>query len=170
MTVDAIRVAIVGDTHGQLDERIEQAVAACDYVVHAGDIGAVSVLETLRARCAKTIAVRGNNDVPGKWVGDLQTLHDLPGEGSLELPGGTLTVVHGDRAGRAKTRHATLRRRYPDARVVVYGHSHRMIMDTDDLPWVLNPGAAGRARTYGGPSGLLLLAGVERWQVDPIRF
>lgn len=170
MTVDVVRVAIVGDTHGQLDERIAQAVAACDYAVHAGDIGAVSVLDALRPRRSRTIAVRGNNDVPGKWVGDTQTLDELPGEGSLELPGGTLTVVHGDRAGRVKTRHATLRRMYPHARVVVYGHSHRLVVDTDDLPWVLNPGAAGRARTYGGPSGLVLLARAERWQVDPMRF
>ncbi len=170
MTTDTVRVAIVGDTHGRLDARIAQAVASCDYAVHAGDIGAVTVLDALRPHRGKTLAVRGNNDVPAKWIGAVAALDRLPEEGSLGLPGGTLVVVHGDRAGRPKTRHATLRRMYPRARAVVYGHSHRLVVDTDALPWVLNPGAAGRARTYGGPSCLVLVAGPGRWQVDPLRF
>jgi hypothetical protein len=35
---------------------------------------------------------------------------------------------------------------------------------------VLNPGAAGRTRTYGGPSCLLLIAGETDWKVEVHRF
>jgi hypothetical protein len=40
----------------------------------------------------------------------------------------------------------------------------------DTVPWVLNPGAAGRTRTYGGPSCLLLIAGETDWKVEVHRF
>lgn len=37
-------------------------------------------------------------------------------------------------------------------------------------PWVLNPGAAGRSRTFGGPSCLLLAAASDGWEVTLHRF
>ncbi|MEQ8496532.1 MAG: metallophosphoesterase family protein, partial [Gammaproteobacteria bacterium] len=76
-----------------------------------------------------------------------------------------LVVVHGHQWPRAGTRHAKLRARWPAARAIVYGHSHRRIVDNDHAPWVLNPGAAGRARTYGGASWLGLAVDRDCWQV-----
>jgi uncharacterized protein len=67
-------------------------------------------------------------------------------------------------------RHARLRAAYPSARAIVYGHSHRLVVDDALTPWVLNPGAAGRARTYGGPSCLVLEANVRSWHVEIHRF
>jgi len=163
-------VAIVSDTHGVLDPRIAECVGRCDYAVHAGDIGAATVLEALRPRLA-VVAVTGNNDVASKWVeGQREVLAALPEEARLALPGGDLVAVHGHRAGAAVARHARLRRAYPDARAVVYGHSHRLSVDVDADPWVLNPGAAGRSRTYGGPSCLILRAAVRSWRVEVVRF
>ena len=163
-------VAIVSDTHGVLDSRIAERVARCDYAVHAGDIGAATVLEALRPRLA-VVAVTGNNDVASKWM-EVQrdVLAALPEEARLALPGGDLVTVHGHRAGAAAARHIRLRRTYPDARAVVYGHSHRLSVDVDADPWVLNPGAAGRSRTYGGPSCLILRAGARSWRVEVVRF
>ena len=140
-----------------------------DTVVHAGDIGSDEVLLQLQ-RHAALVAVRGNNDVPDKWRGGDSRLWALPREAALELPGGRLVVVHGDRAGGAAGRHARLRRRHPGARTVVYGHSHRLTIDTGEPTWVLNPGAAGRNRTYGGPSCLILTAAAGPWQVQERRF
>jgi predicted phosphodiesterase len=79
-------------------------------------------------------------------------------------------VLHGDRVNPAGTRHARLRGRYAEARAVVYGHSHRLVCDTAAMPWVLNPGAAGRDRTHGGPSCLVLTAGAAEWSVEAVRF
>ena len=166
----AERVAILSDTHGLLDPRIAELVAGCDCAVHAGDIGGADVLAAL---CPKgpLVAVRGNNDLPAKWPADQHSLlHGLPEEARLSLPGGELLVLHGHRAGPVRSRHQWLRERYPEARALVYGHSHRLVCDLSARPWVLNPGAAGRARTYGGPSCLLLAVNDRQWAVKKIRF
>ena len=161
------RVAILSDTHGVLDPRIAGAVARCDYAVHAGDVGCSAVLDQLRPQQGLVLAVRGNNDTPSKWPeGEAHVLERLPSQAQLELPGGRIVVVHGDRAGPAKSRHRRLRQQYPQARVVVYGHSHRRVCDRAATPWVLNPGAGGRARTFGGPSFLILHASDREWRVE----
>jgi uncharacterized protein len=161
-----VRVLILSDTHGCVDARIRAQALACDAVVHAGDVGSAAVLDALGPAL---FAVRGNNDVAAKWpAADAARLGALPEQAELELPGGRLVVVHGDHWP-PRNRHAALRRAFPAARAVVYGHSHRLVVDAERLPWVLNPGAAGRARTYGGPSCLLLEAGPQGWQVTPQR-
>lgn len=165
------RIVIVSDTHGFLDPQIADIATECDYVVHAGDIGNAQVLDMLHRRRANVIAVRGNNDTAAKWPSkDRARLRRLPLDAQLELPGGTLTVVHGDRAGSLGTRHARLRAIYPDARAIVYGHSHRLARDKERHPWVLNPGAAGRTRTQGGPSCLVLEIHRRLWRVKALRF
>lgn len=166
-----MRVAIVSDTHGFLDSRIAELVAACDVAVHAGDIVGAGVLAGLRPRRQRVIAVRGNNDTPDRWPRrDRKILERLPSEAVLDLPGGRLVVVHGDRIAPARRRHERLRKIYPEARAVVYGHSHHLVCDRRQSPWIINPGAAGRSRTFGGPSCLLLIAREKRWRVKVIRF
>ena len=61
------RVALVSDTHGDLEPRIVKAVERCGLVVHAGDIGSGAVLDTLAHPDRRVTAVRGNNDVASKW-------------------------------------------------------------------------------------------------------
>lgn len=163
------RIALIADTHGVLDPRIAELVAGCDGCVHAGDIGAGAVLDALRPH-GPIIAVAGNNDTPGNWRGDPARLAALPREAVLPLPGGELVVVHGDRVLPASQRHRRLRQRYADARAIVYGHSHHLALDDDECPWVINPGAAGRARTYGGPSCVVLTADHGGWRVEARRF
>ncbi|MCB1874514.1 MAG: metallophosphoesterase family protein [Chromatiales bacterium] len=165
-----LRVLLVADSHGVLDSRIEAQLAGCDWAVHAGDIGNADVLDRLGA-ASQVCAVRGNNDQPSKWPAqDVHRLAQLNEEARLNFPGGELVVVHGHRVRSAAARHAELRRIYPQARAVVYGHSHRQVCDQQASPWILNPGACGRARTYGGPSCLLLSIAGSRWNVEPIRF
>jgi hypothetical protein len=165
-----IRVAILADTHGQLDRRIETLVRDCDIAVHGGDIGSAGVLARLQPRSGRVYAVRGNNDIPRKWPdGEQMLLEKLPQRAEVDLPGGSLVIVHGHRTG-AAGRHARLRQQHPQARAIVYGHSHRLVSDCDSLPWVLNPGAAGHARTYGGPSCLILVATETDWHVETHRF
>jgi hypothetical protein len=165
-----VRVALVSDTHGVLDPRIAEVVRGCDFAVHAGDIGSRAVLEALTPR-RTLVAVTGNNDVAAKWpAGEHALLAALPGEAGLDLPGGRLVVVHGDRINPAGQRHARLRGRYTEARIVVYGHSRRLVCDQGAEPWIVNPGAAGRSRTFGGPSMVVLTASPRRWSLEPRRY
>lgn len=165
-----MRVAILSDTHGSLDPRIAELVAACDLAVHGGDLGNARVLAALQPRSGRVVAVTGNNDVPEKWPEDEHPLlAAIPEQAEVELPGGSLVVIHGHQSP-ARARHARLRGLFPHARVLVCGHSHRLVVDRGAEPWVLNPGAAGRARTFGGPSCMVLTAGTWPWRLSVHRF
>ena len=166
-----IRVAIVSDTHGHLCPNVLGVVETCDIAVHAGDIGSARVLQRLREATGQVYAVRGNNDVPGLWAGDeLDVLGSVPAVTELELPGGTLAIEHGHVHGHMSPDLGRLRNAHPQARVVVYGHTHKLLIDRTQEPWVVNPGAAGRIRNQGGPSCLVLSAGPLAWQVEEFKF
>ena len=170
-TPDKVSVLLLSDTHGRLHPEILAMAEDTDLVVHAGDIGDPDVLSAL-AGCARSIvAVPGNNDLPGRWPESARyQLRRLEPAARVTLPGGTLAVEHGHRVNPVSQRHALLRQKYPDARLILYGHSHRQVIDADSRPWVVNPGAAGRSRTYGGSGCILLHAGQRRWQVTPFQF
>lgn len=170
----ALRVAILSDTHGTLDPRIRAVIDTCHLAVHGGDIGCGDLLDSighqLLSRGGRLYAVRGNNDLPARWPEPHRArLAELPACLWVDLPGGRLGVIHGHQTP-SRGRHARLRRLFPDTRAIVYGHSHRLVIDQLADPWVLNPGAAGRSRTYGGPSCLVLTAGRLGWQVTIHRF
>ncbi len=164
-------VALLSDTHGFPDPRIIDIVHDCDVAIHAGDIGNANVLQMLQIRGKQVMAVRGNNDTKQKWPRqDRSALEALPEWLSVDLPGGCLVALHGHNAGRPARRHTVLRDWYPDARAIVYGHSHRLVCDKSKFPWVLNPGAAGKNRTFGGPSCLVLRALNRGWEIEVYRF
>lgn len=166
-----LKVALLSDTHGNLDYRIAEVITGSDWVIHAGDIGNAAILHQLAQLGEKVVAVRGNNDTPPKWPqADHDILNALPHERRLSLPGGDLLVLHGHRVNPATSRHQRLRKRYPDVRAVVYGHSHQLDEDIAAEPWILNPGAAGKSRTFGGPSCLLLHINGLQWHVEHFRF
>ena len=169
-----VRVAILSDTHGAVDPRVLEVIATCDLAVHGGDIGDGEVLEAIAGRLRQGAgalhAVLGNNDVPSKWPEcHRHLLPELSERLEIDLPGGRLAVIHGHQTP-ARGRHDRLRRIFPDSHAIVYGHSHRLVMDQLAVPWVINPGAAGRSRTFGGPSCLVLTAGRLGWHLESHRF
>lgn len=161
------RLALVSDTHGQLAAGLAAGIAAAepDLIVHAGDVGGSEVLAALAA-VAPVCAVAGNNDDAAHWGGDEPALLEaLPHVRELGLAGGTLVVVHGHQCRAAARRHGWLRRRFAGARAIVYGHSHRRVIDDAATPVVVNPGAGGRARAFGGAGWLLLSVG-DDWHFE----
>lgn len=149
-----MRIVLLADTHGFLDPRIAASIAGADRLVHAGDVGP-GIQAQLQELADSVSIVAGNNDpVDCPW----------PQEIRLDLPGGSLAVIHGHQWP-AKTRHRKLRAHCPAAAAIVCGHSHRRVLETDSTPWLINPGAAGRTRAYGGPSYVELMAQPSGWQV-----
>jgi uncharacterized protein len=122
-----VLVGIISDTHGYFDPRLEAAFAGVEAIVHAGDVGGAHILEALRA-VAPLHAVYGNNDEKAGGYG--LRLHE-----DFTLDSVRFHLVH-------QLPHA---RPEPDAQVVVYGHSHRPIVERRDGRLYVNPGAAGRA-------------------------
>jgi len=166
------RIAIISDTHGVISPDIINAIKNCDRIIHAGDICGAHVLAQLNETCSQITAVTGNNDAPSLWPeSEIDIVSKLPAIAEIELPGGTLAVEHGHKHGMHQPDHASLRASHPHARVIVYGHTHVMLVDDDKKPWVVNPGAAGATRTQGGPSCLILTAVAEgEWDIEMIRF
>jgi predicted phosphodiesterase len=64
-SMNSVTIGIISDTHGLLRPEVVNALAGCDHILHAGDVGDNQVLERL-ARIAPVTAVRGNMDC-GSW-------------------------------------------------------------------------------------------------------
>jgi uncharacterized protein len=136
-----LRLLVLADTHLRADlsalpPEVWDEVEACDAVLHAGDVVTGDLLEALRAR-RPVHAVLGNNDHA--------LVRALPDRLEVELAGVRLAMVHdsGPLAGRARR----LRRWFPDARVVVFGHSHEPVDEPgEDGQWLFNPGSAVQRR------------------------
>ena len=122
-------IGVVSDTHGLVRPELLDALAGCDAIVHAGDVGGDEVLEALRAIAPVTV-VRGNND---------RDMPQLPEEATLVVRGRRIHVVHDI---------ADLSIDAPAAKVdlVVYGHSHRPRLEERAGVTYLNPGSAGPRR------------------------
>lgn len=161
----SVSVALISDTHGYLDPRIAAIIRDCDYAMHAGDVCGAQVLAAMQPKTGTVIAVAGNNDP--RFMPELT----LPDTGELLLPSGLIRIEHGHRHGLAAPNHRSMRSHHAHARVVVYGHTHRLTQDRLALPWILNPGAAGQMRTHGGASCLVLTASRDaEWSVQEYRF
>ncbi len=164
-----VTVGILSDSHGYLDPRVAEVVNQCDYIIHAGDIFNAHVLEQLKPK-RQLIAVAGNNDYPAFWeVSEVDIVKALPKESVLELPSGTIVIEHGHRLGN-HPEHSDFRKDHAEARLVVYGHTHKRVVDQDTQPWVVNPGASGKIRNHGGPSCLVLHASEDEWTIDTVLF
>lgn len=125
----AWRVVVLADTHLQtspatsrkgnpvrgrgLPDTALRRLDSADVILHAGDVLEGGLLDQL-GQIAPTWAVLGNNDVT--LVGR------LPPTRLVEVAGVRIGMIHD--AGPARVRAARMRRRFPDAAVVVFGHSH----------------------------------------------
>ena len=161
----ARRIALVSDSHGLIQEDVLQAIGTADVIVHAGDVGSSSVLRLLR-EVAPTVAVRGNNDTADQWFPseccDLEGLKEVI---EISLKGGSLVVVHGHQWPRVATRHRKIRRTLCARAVRGLWPQPPAGNRRNTMPWIVNPGACGRSRAYGGASWLGLTTGSDAWRI-----
>ena len=127
----AVRIGLISDTHGLLRPEALAALHGSDMIVHAGDIGAGSILERLSA-IAPVCAVRGNNDVG-------PPASALPQTRRLDAAGKSIFVIH-DLAELAIEPLAA------GIDVIVSGHSHKPKSGRRDGVLYINPGSAGPRR------------------------
>jgi putative phosphoesterase len=138
-----VRLGILADTHGTLRPEVLEVFATVDLILHAGDVGDPGILDRLEV-LAPVTAVYGNVD------GGLLRRR-LPRVAELKVDGFVFVVTHGDQYGSPTPR--VLKAAFPEADVVVFGHTHRAVLhDFDDFSVVVNPGAAGAARSALPPS------------------
>lgn len=129
-----MRLVVLSDTHvpvraRDLPAEVWRAAAGADAVIHAGDWLSEDLVTRLADACGgRLTAVYGNNDPPA-----VRRL--LPEVAWLRAGGLAIAVVHETGAATGRERRST--GRFPDADVLVFGHSH--------IPWdtsVASPGSA----------------------------
>jgi putative phosphoesterase len=150
-----MRVVVLSDTHAprrwkSCPPEVAEHLRHADVVLHAGDVCVASVLDEL-AQYAPVTAVCGNNDGPDvvEW--------GAPETVELDLAGLRVAMIHD--SGQATGRVARMRRRFPEADLVVFGHSHIPMDVTGEGEGgvrVFNPGSpTDRRRQPHGTVGLL---------------
>lgn len=148
-----VRIGVVADTHcpefaDRLPPRLFEALRGVDLVLHAGDVNGQATLDALAA-LAPVQAVRGDHDTE---------LWTLPPVRELEVGGRRIVVVHGNRSrwieepqtflwtitlGSYRPHRRLprqLARRFPDADVIVFGHTHRAEVTRAGRQVLFNPG------------------------------
>jgi putative phosphoesterase len=140
-----VRIVVLADTHlrtrsAGATRRLPQAawryLHGAAAILHAGDVLDAGVLDELRMH-APVHAVLGNND--------LSLVGLLPVTKVLEFSGVRIGMIHD--SGRASGRPARLRRQFPDAEVVVFGHSHAPVNEEGIAGQLLfNPGSPTQRR------------------------
>jgi putative phosphoesterase len=149
---------VLSDTHGAIDNQILDYLSDSDVILHAGDIGSFEVIKKLTAVTPKFFAVAGNNDKKEKWPQNQHSkLKRIPCEIDLQINHFSVYLTHGHQFNPAAKRHLRLRKLQANKDLVVYGHSHHLISDLENKPWIINPGAAGKVRTHGGASCIKLV-------------
>ncbi|HEX8105240.1 MAG TPA: metallophosphoesterase family protein [Solirubrobacteraceae bacterium] len=139
-----MRIAIISDTHmprgpRRLPDACVQRLAAADLILHAGDLMRVEVLDALRSLGPPVHAVYGNVD-------DAAVRAVLPERTVVEAAGARIAMVHD--GGASTGRLARLRRAFPDADAVVFGHSHIPLHEADPATGfqIFNPGSPTERR------------------------
>ena len=146
-----MQLAIISDTHmpkgaRKLPAACVERLRAADAILHAGDLVAVEVLELLESLGPPVHAVHGNVDEPA-------LLMRLPAVRVVVAAGARIVMTHD--GGPAQGRLARLRRRFPDADAVVFGHSHLPLHESGGGFQIFNPGSpTERRRAPGHTMGL----------------
>ena len=157
----ATRLVLLSDTHipkraKALPARLLADIEQADVVVHAGDWVDAATLDLLESRSQRLVAVYGNNDGP-----DLRAR--LPDVARAEIGGLRFAVVH--ETGQATGRERRCEAAFPDADVLVFGHSH--------IPWdttapeglrLLNPGSPTDRRRQ--PHGTYMVVTISDERLD----
>lgn len=130
-------IGVLADTHipfraRRLPEPVFEAFRGVDLILHAGDLNVLAVLGELRG-IAEVRAVVGNTD---PW----DVAQALPRTVCLEVDGVRIGLAHGHE-GKGRSTPERAASWFPEAQVVVFGHSHRPLVTTVGERLLVNPGS-----------------------------
>jgi uncharacterized protein len=124
-------IGVISDTHGLLRPEALNALRGATHILHAGDVGDIEILDSLRA-IAPVTAIRGNIDTSGATA-------DLPATEAIELDGRLIYMLH-------SLADLDLKPEAAGIAVVISGHSHKPVVESRNGVLYLNPGSAGPRR------------------------
>jgi putative phosphoesterase len=124
-------IGVISDTHGLLRPEVMEALRGVEHILHAGDVGDPTILDSLR-ELAPVTAISGNIDVEGPCS-------HLPATEVVTLHGHTFYILH--------DRHALdLDPAAAGFSAVISGHSHHPLIEWRHGILYMNPGSAGPRR------------------------
>lgn len=130
------RVGVISDTHipqfKKLPEATWEHFAGVELIIHAGDLSILRVIAELET-IAPVVAVQGN-------VEEEEVMQTLPIKSEIVVGHCRIGIVH--ILGDAHTRERVARQEFPNARCVVFGHSHIPWNQECDGLLLFNPGSA----------------------------
>jgi putative phosphoesterase len=126
-----MRIGIISDTHGLLRPEVLKALQGAEHILHSGDVGDPAILDALRA-IAPVTAIRGNIDEGGPC-------NHLPPTELVELGGRSIYMLH-------DVKRLDLNPGGAGIAAVVFGHSHKPLVEWRRGVLFLNPGSAGPRR------------------------
>lgn len=132
------KIGLLSDTHGFLDPKIFDYFKEVDEIWHAGDIGAMEVIDELR-KFKPLRAVYGNID-------DYEIRREVPEFNRFQVEGVEVLITHiaGKPGKYSKTLYDELQQNGAP-KLFVCGHSHILLVQMDrtfNMLW-MNPGACG---------------------------
>ena len=144
-TLQAMVIAVISDTHlprgaRRIPDACVERMRGSDLVIHAGDVSTREVLDEIASTVDRPVeAVHGNVD-----SAELREL--LPESRVIDADGARIAVVHD--AGPATGRLTRMRKRFPEADAVVFGHSHIPLHEADERDGfqIFNPGSPTERR------------------------
>jgi len=163
LTLQAMVIAVIADTHlprgaRRIPDACVERMRESDLVIHAGDISTREVLDQLAKAVEKPIAaVHGNVDTA-------ELREHLPESRLIDADGAKIAVVHD--AGPATGRLTRMRKRFPDTKAVVFGHSHIPLHERDERDGfqIFNPGSPTERRRQ--PQHTMGVARAENGDVE----
>ena len=135
------KVALISDTHGLLRESVKEKLRDADLILHAGDVGDISVIEELR-KFAHVVAVAGNMDYMGP-------ASCLPQTECVEVAGKQIYILH-------DLFLLDISPEESSTDIVVHGHTHKPDEFERNGVMYINPGSAG-PRRYSYPISMAYL-------------
>jgi uncharacterized protein len=126
-----MRIGVISDTHGLMRPQALRALQGAEHILHAGDVGDPAILDALRA-IAPVTAIRGNIDEGGPCS-------HLPSTELVELGGRSIFMLH-------DVKKIDLNPEAAGIAAVVFGHSHKPLVEWRRGVLFLNPGSAGPRR------------------------
>ena len=126
-----MKIGVISDTHGLLRPEALRALKGAEHILHAGDVGDPAILDALRG-IAPVTAIRGNIDEGGRC-------NHLPATELIELCGRNIYMLH-------DVKQLDLNPEAAAIVAVIFGHSHKPLIEWRRGVLFLNPGSAGPRR------------------------
>ena len=145
-----MRILIVSDTHREnsIYLNLVQQWAPLDMVIHCGDVEGSEYTISEAVECP-TIIVQGNNDF----------FTDLPKERQVKIGRHQVLVTHGHYYHVATAGHRVLVKEAKERKIdiVMYGHTHRPVIEKEDGVLVINPGSLTYPRQSNRRSSYIIM-------------